>query len=270
MTILKPTARRPRRLHLAAAHQYEENDRADNRDDDRSETPETSRKEGEHCLAHRKSTAARLLIILLATVFGLTGKTGAAEPESAPGEWKFISNKDGVVLYRRQRAVTNESKAIGEIPASTDLVHAVINDIESYAKFMPYTAESRVLKRDGGSVIAYQRISAPLTSDRDYTIRVRSSSKAVEGGTSYFHRWEADNAVGPPEKSGVVRVKLCEGSWLLEPAGPDKTRATYLVYTDSGGAIPKFIKESGSQVGIRKLFAAIRKQARDPKYAKKN
>lgn len=67
----------------------------------------------------------------------------------------------------------------------------------------------------------------------------------------------------------MIRVKLCEGSWLLEPAGPNTTRATYMVYTDSGGAIPKFIKETGSQIGIRKLFAAIRKQVRDPKYAKK-
>jgi hypothetical protein len=39
-------------------------------------------------------------------------------------------------------------------------------------------------------------------------------------------------------------------------------------HTDSGGAIPAFIKNTGSQIGIRKLFAAIRKQVRDPKYAK--
>jgi hypothetical protein len=63
-------------------------------------------------------------------------------------------------------------------------------------------------------------------------------------------------------------VKLCEGSWLLEPTGPNTTRATYTLYTDSGGALPAFVKNLGSQIGIRKLFAAIRKQVRDPKYAK--
>lgn len=41
-----------------------------------------------------------------------------------------------------------------------------------------------------------------------------------------------------------------------------------MIYPDSGGAIPAFIKKTGSQIGIRKLFAAIRKQARDPKCAK--
>jgi hypothetical protein len=193
----------------------------------------------------------------------------AAEPEATPGEWKFISDKDGVALYRRQRPVSYESKAIGEIAASTDLVHAVLDDVESYSSFMPYTAECRVLKREGSSVITYQRISAPLTSDRDYTIQVRTTTKKVENGTSYFSHWEADNAAGPAEKRGVIRVSLCEGSWLLEPTGPNNTRATYMVYTDSGGMIPKFIKETGSQIGIRKLFAAIRKRITDPKYAKK-
>jgi hypothetical protein len=209
-----------------------------------------------------------LAVVLIAAQLG--GASRAAEPEAAPGEWKFVSDKEGVTLHRRQRALSNESKAVGEIAASTELVHAVLDDMESYASFMPYTAECRVLKRDSNSIVAYQRISAPLTSDRDYTVRVRSNAKKVEGGTSYLSHWEADNAAGPPEKRGVVRVNLCEGSWLLEPAGPNKTRATYTIYTDSGGAIPKFIKETGSQIGIRKLFAAIRKQVTNPKYAKKN
>lgn len=209
------------------------------------------------------------LFLTLATL-GLCATLSAAEREASVGEWKFISNKDGVALYRRQRPASNESKAIGEIAAPTSLVHAVIDDVESYASFMPYTAECRVLKRDGESVVAYQRISAPLTSDRDYTVRVRSSSKTTEGGKVYESHWETENALGPPEKSGVVRVKLCEGSWLLEPTGPNTTRATYLINTDSGGMIPTFIKNTGSQIGIRKLFAAIRKQVRDQKYAKKN
>jgi hypothetical protein len=214
-----------------------------------------------------KRGAVFALLALIAAQLG--GICFAAEPDT-PGEWKFISDKDGVALYRRPRPITNESKAIGEIAASSDLVHAVLNDVESYSSFMPYTAECGVLKRDDDSVIAYQRISAPMTSDRDYTVRVPWSSKRGEHGMVYSYRWETDNAAGPPEKRGVVRVNLCEGSWLLEPTGPNTTRATYLIYTDSGGMIPKVIKETGSQIGIRKLFAAIRKQVANPKYAKKN
>ena len=209
-----------------------------------------------------------LCVFFAFATIGCCADLRAAQPEASPSQWKFISEKDGVALYRRERPITAETKAIGEIAAPAAAIHAVINDLESYASFMPYTVECRVLKRDGNSIVAYQRISAPLTSDRDYTVRMRSSSKPAEGGLSYLCQWEAENALGPPEKSGVVRVKLCEGSWLLEPAGPNTTRATYTLYTDSGGALPTFIKNTGSQIGIRKLFAAIRKQVRDPKYAK--
>jgi hypothetical protein len=193
-----------------------------------------------------------------------------AEPEATPGEWKLVSTNDNIALYRRPHPGPGhyESRAIGEIAASTAVVHAVINDSESYTRFMPYTVECRVLKRDGDSELVYQRISAPLVSDRDYVLRVRTTAKTVEGGTCYLSRWEAENGFGPAEKRGVVRVKLCEGGWLLEPSGPNATRATYSLYTDSGGIIPAFIKNTGSQMAIRKIFTAIRNQVRDPKYAK--
>lgn len=211
-----------------------------------------------------------ILPALVFLCFGVGGSAFGADPEPTPGEWKLISNKDGVALSRRQRTRSYESRAIGEIAASTDLVHAVLDDVESYTTFMPYTAECRVLKRSDDSVLTYQRISAPLVSDRDYTILVHYSSKKVGDGRSYLSQWDTDNAAGPPEKHGVVRVNLCEGTWLLEPTGPNSTRVTYTIYTDSGGMIPSFIKNTGSQIGIRKLFAAIRKQVTDPKYAKKN
>ena len=208
----------------------------------------------------------RLLIVL--TSCWVCANLQAAEPDVPLGDWKFISGNDNVALYRRPRSGPGhyESKAIGEIEASTEVVHAVINDVESYATFMPYTAECRVLKRESDSVLTYQRITAPFVSDRDYTLLVRTSPKVVEGGTSYLSRWETENANGPPEKRGVVRVNLCEGSWLLEPSGLRTTRATYTIYTDSGSAIPAFIKNIGSQIGIRKIFAALRKQVREPKY----
>ena len=195
----------------------------------------------------------------------------AAEPEATPGEWKLVSTSDNVTLYRRSRPGPGhyESRAIGEIAAPTTVVQAVIDDVDSYPRFMPYTVECRVLKRESDSVLTYQRISAPLVSDRDYTLRVRTTARKVEAGTSYLTRWETENALGPAEKRGVVRVTLCEGGWLLEPLGPNATRATYSVYTDSGGVIPAFIKNAGSQIGIRKIFTALRKQVQDPKYQMK-
>ena len=200
--------------------------------------------------------------------FEFCADLAAAEQQATPGEWKTMSTSDNVTILRRSYPgpANHESKAIGDIAAPIAVVQAVIADLESYSKFMPYTAECRVLKREGDSAVTYQRISAPLVSDRDYTLRVRTTSKTTEAGTSYLTKWETENDLGPPVKRGVLRVQICRGSWLLEPVGPNLTRATYTILTDSGGVLPGFVKNVGSQIGLRKMFTAIRKQVLDPKY----
>jgi hypothetical protein len=182
--------------------------------------------------------------------------------------WKLASESNGVTIYSRLRrgSPLKEFKAIGKIDAPTRIVHAVIDDLGNYLNFMPVTAECRVLKRESASIITYQRLSPKICADRDYTLRIRQKSWPVADGLVYLHRWEAANDLGPAEKKGVVRVKMCEGGWLLEPDSANKTRATYSVYTDTGGAIPIFIVNHVSQIGIGRLFAAVRKQVKDPKY----
>jgi len=182
--------------------------------------------------------------------------------------WKVATESNGITIYSRLRSGSplKEFKAFAEIEAPTHVVNAVINDLENYPDFMPVTAKCRILKRESDSIIAYQRLSPKICADRDYTLRIRDKSWSVRDGFVYFQQWQPANELGPPEQKGVVRVKVCEGGWLLEPDGANKTRATYAVYTDTGGAIPIFIVNHVSQMGIGRLFAAVRKQAKDPKY----
>ncbi|MGZ5552746.1 MAG: START domain-containing protein [Chthoniobacterales bacterium] len=183
--------------------------------------------------------------------------------------WKEESNNKGVVIHSRLRegSAIKEFRGVGLIEASPDIVFAVIDDGESYARFMPYTAEVRVLKREKNSAVMYQRLTLPLISDRDYTIVAKHETSSGANGPIHHMHWTAANDLGPAPKSGIVRVNLCEGSWLLEPSGSNATRATYLIYTDSGGALPAFIANNGSRIAIRKLFEAVRKQVKDPKYS---
>ncbi len=192
--------------------------------------------------------------------------------ESGPkADWKVVKQSSGVTIYSRPHPGSNlkEFKAVGEIDAATKAVHNVIDDVEAYTSFMPYTAECRVIARKNDFILTYQRVSPKIVSDRDYTLRIRQKSWPVENGLAYLNRWEPANEDGPAEKPGVFRVKVCEGSWLLEPAGEGKTRATYSVFTDSGIVGPAFIANTISTTGISKLFAAVRKQAKDPKYQSK-
>jgi len=183
-------------------------------------------------------------------------------------EWKIAKQTAGITIYSRPHAGSKlkEFKAVGEIDAPSKTAHAVIDDVESYASFMPYTAEVRVLERKHNSVLSYQRVSPKIVSDRDYTIRIEQKSWPAQFGIAYLNEWKPANEHGPAEKPGVFRVKIVNGSWLLEPIGPNKTRATYHVFTDSGIVVPPLLANKISETGISKLFAAVRKQVKDPKY----
>ena len=187
------------------------------------------------------------------------------------GDWKLAKQANGVTIYSRPHAGSKlkDFKAISEIDASTKTVHNVIDDVEHYSSFMPYTTEARVLERKHDSILTYQRLSPKIVSDRDYTIRIEKKSWPTENGSAYLSRWKQANEQGPLEQHGVFRVKLCEGSWLLEPLEANKTRATYFVFSDSGITVPAFLANTISETGITKLFAAVRKQAKDPKYQTK-
>jgi hypothetical protein len=194
----------------------------------------------------------------------------AAEPAHTE-EWKFVKQAGGVTIYVRPHPGSHlkEFKAIGEIDAPSQTGYKVIDDYEAYPSFMPYTAECRVLARHHDFVLVYQRISPKIISDRDYTIRIDKKSWPSERGQAYSFQWKQANGKGPHETHGAFRVKLCDGSWLLEPAGPHKTHATYHVFTDSGVNVPPFVVNTMSETGIVKLFAAVRKQAANPKYRAK-
>jgi len=209
-----------------------------------------------------------------ATIIAFLAGTALSIFAADPGQnadWKVVKQNSGVTIYSRPHPGSHlkEFKAIGEIDAATKTVHNVIDDVEAYTSFMPYTTECRVIARKDDSILTYQRVSPKIVSDRDYTLRIKKKSWPVENGLAYLNRWEPANEDGPAEKPGVFRVKVCNGSWLLEPAGEGKTRATYSVFTDSGIVGPAFIANTISTTGISKLFAAVRKQAKDPKYQSK-
>jgi len=190
----------------------------------------------------------------------------------APGnDWKLAKQTNGVAIYSRPHPGSHlkEFKAIGEIDAASDTVHKVIDDVEAYSSFMPYTTEARVIERKQNSIVTYQRLSPKIVSDRDYTLRIEKKSWPVDNGLAYLSEWKPANERGPAAKPGVFRVKLVNGSWLLEPLGPNKTRATYSVFSDSGISAPVFLANTISETGISKLFAAVRKQAKNPKYQPK-
>ncbi len=191
--------------------------------------------------------------------------TFAGEISAADEGWSVAMKSSDITVYERSRKGSDllEFKAVRVLPLPSDTIKRVIDDVDQYPNFMPYVAEARVISRDGPNLVSYQRISPPFVSDRDYTVRVNCETWRVAAGNCFCNKWQAANDLGPAEKSGVSRVKVTEGSWLLEPEGDgSKTRVTYHVYSDSGGSLPTSITNAASRNAIPKLFDSILKHAR--------
>lgn len=216
-----------------------------------------------------RHTASLLCLLLIAA--SPTARPQQAATLSADTGWQRVDDREGVTLYSRVRGGTGikEFKGTGMISAPPAAVEKVLEDVSGYTVFMPYVSEARVISQSGNETITYQRLNVPFVANRDYTVRVdRGTTKGANGVTIYRDTWQTANDAGPAERHGLVRVKVNEGSWLLEPAGPagDTTQATYQIFTDSGGALPAFLANRASQTVIPKLFDAIRKQVQEPKY----
>jgi hypothetical protein len=205
-----------------------------------------------------------------ALFLAFTLSLGAALPAAADG-WKKAGEKKGIVIYNKKRAGSDvaEVKAIGTINAPPWAAKNVVDDLARYKEFMPYTEESTAVKK-GNHVISYQRLNTPFVAKRDYTLRIVDRSvRQADGTITYKSVWSEANAQGPAEIKGVVRVKVNEGYWLFEPAdGGKKTKVTYYLFTDPGGALPAFIVNAANTRAIPDLFKAVEENAKNPRYTR--
>ncbi|HZI02382.1 MAG TPA: START domain-containing protein, partial [Archangium sp.] len=180
--------------------------------------------------------------------------------------WQQVARDDGISVLAR----TPEGGSVSEVKATT-LVDApphevwrVIRDYTNYTKTMPYTQESRVLasEQEGKVTVFYCLVNAPLVDKRDFIIRIRDESDWKDGQGFLKSAWTVTTDGAPAVRDGVVRVKLNNGYWLLEPREEGKkTFVTYYLYTDPGGSLPKWIADKANKTSVPDVLRAVRKHA---------
>ena len=187
--------------------------------------------------------------------------TGAAEPA-----WQQVAHDDGITVQAR----TPEGSSVAEVKASALIdappqdVWRVIRDYANYTKFMPYTEESRVVATEQGGKVTtfYCVVNAPMVDKRDFVIRIQDESDWQDGKGFLKSTWTATTDKAPAEREGVVRVKINNGYWLLEPREEGKkTFVTYYLLTDPGGSLPKFIADKANKKSVPDVLRAVRKNA---------
>jgi ribosome-associated toxin RatA of RatAB toxin-antitoxin module len=184
--------------------------------------------------------------------------------------WRTVKESKKLKISNRDRPGSDikEVKAVGLLDCIPWVCKNVVDRVDKYPDFMPYTETVKILKETDSHLISYQYLNMPFISDRDYTIKIKDRTyRRGDGTVIYKKSWSPANQLGPKKKDGVVRLITNEGYWQFEPVdGGQRSRATYYLYTDPGGALPAFLINKANTSAIPDLFKAIERASKKPFY----
>ena len=209
--------------------------------------------------ARRAGAGRRWLGRVGALVLGAAGATllfapalaayvpGGACPESDGREESIVGGEVLLTLTEFPGSAAKEGCVLGFILAPPETVMAVLRDAASYDEYMPRVRRSDVSVGGGGVVLNRQELDLPFPiGDRHFTIRLHEE-RSEEG----VHR------LGFTYVKGSGNVVDTRGYWLIEP-WREGSRVTYVLWTDPGGAIPKWAINRASRRTLPQVVTALR------------
>jgi hypothetical protein len=175
---------------------------------------------------------------------------------------------------------------MGVIDAAPEVVWQVITDVNNFKFFMPRTLNSMavaaeklplILERRPRRAEEVEQLLGPIPADP-------AGSRLSDGKSIVYlyshlnfpwpcnNRWYIIKGVHDETSAGQHRyhsswslvtgnLRENSGEWLLEPFGAGKTKATYRLLTDPGGAIPGFLVERATCSTMPQIITAVRKRA---------
>ena len=129
------------------------------------------------------------------------------------------------------------------INAPVEKVFDIIIQYEKYAEFLSEVKEVRTSGRQGNEVNVHYKVDVVKTIN--YTIRVKEERPTRMSWTFVEGEFMKDN----------------KGSWVLEPAGEGKTKATYNAEMALGALVPKSIVNALVETSLPKMLEAFKRRA---------
>jgi len=206
------------------------------------------------------------LVLWLAGSYGWAPSgLGAEAPPAAAvtAEPAWADNRvtdDGITMASRRIPGTGiyEVRASCGVEAAPEKVFHVAMQRETYENSTKHVAEYRVVGTEGENVwYTYERLSFPLISDRDYTLRYESRRDAPK--QQFSIAWSLANDHGPLAKNGVVRVSATRGTLEMTPEDEGKkTRLVCTMFADPGGWIPSWLANYVNRSTVPDMLRLIR------------
>ncbi|MFP2932869.1 type II toxin-antitoxin system RatA family toxin [Pyxidicoccus sp. 3LG] len=132
------------------------------------------------------------------------------------------------------------------INAPIEKVFDVITQYDRYPEFLPEVKEIRTSNRQGNTVDIHYKVDVMKTVR--YSIHVTEERPRRMAWTFIEGEVMKDN----------------KGSWVLEPEGEGKTRATYNVEMALGLLVPKAVVNALVDTSLPKMLDAFKRRAEAP------
>jgi len=171
-------------------------------------------------------------IILMTTITGF----------NIAAKWSLKKNEDSIKIYTREAANTSlkQVKVNFTVHSTPDKITHTVLDIKNHNVWMDKVKEAKILKTisEDEFYIYYEFESPWPTSNRDivnHTKIFRDSNHQITKITSK----SAPNFI--PEKDGVVRITLSEGSWVFTSAENGTIEVNHILLASPGGGVPEWV-----------------------------
>jgi len=168
---------------------------------------------------------------------------------AASGEWKFISDNDGINLYVREVSGHSEAqfKGVGMVNRPIEAVGSVLSDTTSYPRWFFKCIEAKKIPAENASTLhffLYVAIDTPWPfSDRDAVYKTEIDVNTALGKVVICSTAVKEALV--PIRPNFVRITDSEHQWILEKISEVLTRITFINRTNAAGPFADYLSNPG-------------------------
>jgi ribosome-associated toxin RatA of RatAB toxin-antitoxin module len=182
-------------------------------------------------------------------------------------DWQLKKFENGISVYTRntENSKYKELKAVYQLKTSLSSVIALLNDVDSYPKWIYRCGSSKLLKQSSDQdLIRYQTVIAPWPVDnRDMIVEVHSRQDETTGIVYQKVTALPDYM---KELPGHVRIREFKGLWTLTPLGNGVIEVKYELLVNPAGSIPAWVVNMAVVDGPYETSVHMQEWLRKEKY----
>ena len=204
-----------------------------------------------------------LSIILSAPTISLSQPAQVSKLIPRGVRWERIYTKQGITIMRAERADSDLPLLKGQGTLNINLydLMAVVEDAPRHVQWVPRMEVSEIFERpDSFHLKCYVQFNFPWpASDRDSVLQI----EVIRVWAPQHEVWISfQRAEDPryPVRSGVVRVPRSRGYTRLRWISPKRTEVMYVIDSDPGGHLPRWLVRWLSQDLPFKVIKALERQ----------